>query len=62
MGDDPKASVFDQWNRCRDIQNLLVVDASSFVSQSEKSITLTIMSLAYPACDHWAEEFGLGNV
>jgi len=52
MGDDPKASVFDQWNRCRDIQNLLVVDASSFVSQSEKSITLTIMSLAYPACDH----------
>ena len=62
MGDDPKASVLDQWNRCHDIKNLLVVDASSFVSHPEKSITPTIMALAYRACDHLAEEFRLGNV
>jgi choline dehydrogenase-like flavoprotein len=62
MRDDPKTSVLDKWNRCHDVKNLLVVDASSFVSHPEKSITLTIMALAYRASDHLAEEFRLGNV
>ena len=29
MGEDPKKSVLDAWNRCHDIKNLLVVDAAS---------------------------------
>src|SRR5204863_1041089 len=47
MGDDPKASVLDQWNRCHDIKNLLVVGASSFVNHQEKAISLNILGLAY---------------
>jgi len=62
MGADPKNSVLDQWNRCHDIQNLLVVDAASFTSHPEKSITLTIMALALRASDHLAEEIRLGNM
>jgi hypothetical protein len=62
MGDDPKASVLDTWNRCHDVKNLLVVDAASFVSHPEKHTTLTIMALAYRAADHLAEEFRTGNV
>jgi len=62
MGDDPRTSVLDKWNRCHDVQNLLVVDASSFVTHPEKSITGTIMGISYRACDHLAEEFRLGNV
>jgi len=62
MGDDPRASVLDKWNRCHDIKNLLVVDASCYVTHPEKSITGTIMALSYRACDHLAEEFRLGNV
>lgn len=62
MGNDPRASVLDSWNRCHDVNNLLVVDASSFVTHPEKQITLTIMALAYRACDRLAEEFRLGNV
>ncbi len=36
MGDDPKTSVLDKWNRCHDVKNLLVVDAACFVSHPER--------------------------
>jgi glucoside 3-dehydrogenase (cytochrome c) catalytic subunit len=62
MGEDPKKSVLDAWNRCHDIQNLLVVDAAAFVSHPEKSVTLTIMALAMRASEHLAEEIRIGNV
>jgi len=62
MGDDPRTSVLDQWNRCHDIKNLSVVDAACFVTHPEKQITHTLMALAYRASDHLAEEFRLGNV
>ncbi len=62
MGDDPHTSVLNKWNRCHDVQNLLVVDASCFVTHPEKSITGTIMGISYRACAHLAEEFRLGNV
>jgi choline dehydrogenase-like flavoprotein len=62
MGDDPKTSVLDAWNRCHDIKNLLVVDAACFTSHPEKHPTLTIMALAYRAADHLGEEIRTGNV
>ncbi len=62
MGDDPKTSVLDQWNRCHDIKNLLVVDAACFTSHPEKSVTLTIMALSLRASEYLAEEIRLGNV
>jgi choline dehydrogenase-like flavoprotein len=62
MGDDPRTAVLDKWNRCHDVQNLLVVDAACFVTHPEKQITHTIMALAYRASDHLAEEFRLGHV
>ena len=62
MGEDPKSSVLDSWNRCHDIKNLLVVDAACFTSHPEKSVTLTIMALSLRASEHLAEEIRLGNV
>ena len=62
MGDDPKTSVLDKWNRCHDINNLLVVDAACFTSHPEKPITGTIMALALRASEHLVEEIRLGNV
>jgi choline dehydrogenase-like flavoprotein len=61
MGDDPRTSVLDKWNRCHDIKNLLVVDAACFTSHPEKSVTLTIMALSLRASEHLAEEIRLGN-
>ncbi len=62
MGDDSRTSVLDQWNRCHDVKNLLVVDAACFVTHPEKQITHTLMALAYRGSDHLAEQFRLGNV
>ncbi|MGH9450941.1 MAG: GMC oxidoreductase [Terriglobia bacterium] len=62
MGDDPRVSVLDKWNRCHDVKNILVVDAGCFVTHPEKQITHTIMSLSYRASEHLAEEFRRGNV
>ncbi len=62
MGDDPRTSVLDKWNRCHDVKNLIVADAACFVTHPEKQITHTIMALAYRAADHLAEEFRAGNV
>ena len=62
MGGDPKTSVLDAWNRCHDVKNLLVTDAACFTSHPEKAPTLTIMTLAYRAADHLAEQFRTGKV
>ncbi|MHB8652252.1 MAG: GMC family oxidoreductase [Terriglobia bacterium] len=62
MGDDPKQSVVNKFNQTHDIKNLFVVDASSFVSSTEKNPTLTILTLAMRASDHIAEEFRLGHL
>lgn len=62
MGEDPRTSVLDAWNRCHDVKNVLVVDAACFTSHPEKQTTLTIMALSYRASDHLAEELRLGNV
>lgn len=62
MGDDPRTSVLDKWNRCHDVKNVVVADAACFVTHPEKQITHTLMALAYRACDHLAEEFRQGNV
>jgi choline dehydrogenase-like flavoprotein len=62
MGDDPKQSVVNKFNQCHDIKNFFVVDASSFVSSTEKNPTLTILTLAMRASDHIAEEFRLGHL
>src|SRR5437667_7154983 len=61
MGNDPRTSVLDEWNRCHDTKNVLVVDAGCFVSHPEKQITHTIMALAYRASVHLAEEFRRGD-
>jgi choline dehydrogenase-like flavoprotein len=61
MGSDPRTSVLDKWNRCHDVGNVLVVDASCFVTHPEKPITHTIMAISWRACEHLAEQFRAGN-
>jgi choline dehydrogenase-like flavoprotein len=46
MGNDPKTSVLNRFCRSHDVDNLYVVDGSSFVTFPEKNPTLTIMALA----------------
>jgi choline dehydrogenase-like flavoprotein len=52
MGDDPRVSVVDRWNRAHDVPNLFLVDGSSLVTSARQQPTATIQALAYRAADH----------
>jgi choline dehydrogenase-like flavoprotein len=62
IGDDPKKSVCDQWNRTWDVKNLFLTDGAPFASNADKNPTLTIMALAWRACDHIVDEAKKGNL
>jgi choline dehydrogenase-like flavoprotein len=54
MGDDPRTSVADRYGRLHDVPNVVLADASVFVSSAGFNPTLTIMALALRA----ARNFG----
>lgn len=62
MGNDPKASVLNQFEQSHDVRNLFVVDGSSFVNASCQNPTWTIMALAWRSCDYLADELKKGNL
>jgi choline dehydrogenase-like flavoprotein len=62
MGIDPKKSVLNQFQQAHDIDNLFVMDASSFTSNPCQNPTLTIMALCVRSCDHLMEEMKRGNL
>jgi choline dehydrogenase-like flavoprotein len=52
MGNDPKTSVMDKFNRAHDVPNQFIVDGSSFVTSGRNHPTCTIEALAYRAADN----------
>ena len=62
MGADPARSVLNRFNQMHEVDNVLVVDGSSFTSASEKNPTLTILALAWRAGDYLADELRSGRL
>jgi choline dehydrogenase-like flavoprotein len=62
MGDDPKTSVLNKWNRSHDIKNLFVVDGSCFVSSGCVNPTLTILALSMRASEYAVEQLKRGEL
>jgi choline dehydrogenase-like flavoprotein len=62
MGSNPKTSVLNKWNQTHDINNLFVVDGSSFVSGGSQNPTLTICALSMRAADYIAAQMGRGDL
>ncbi len=52
----------DRFNQMHEVDNVLVVDGSSFTSASEKNPTLTILALAWRVGDHLADELRSGRL
>jgi choline dehydrogenase-like flavoprotein len=50
MGDDPRTSVVDCWQRFHDVENMLCTDSSVFPTSTGYGPTLTIVALAIRAC------------
>ena len=55
MGNDPKTSVVDKYNRSHDVKNLFIVDGSSLVTSGRGQPTMTIQALAFRAGDNIAQ-------
>jgi choline dehydrogenase-like flavoprotein len=62
MGDDPRASVLNEYCQAHEVSNLFVTDGSAFVTNPDKNPTLTINALSWRAADYLAEEMRRGNL
>ena len=62
IGDDPKKSVCNQWLQTWDVKNLFLCDGAPFASNADKNPTLTIMALAWRACDYLVDQAKKGNL
>ncbi|HLH00091.1 MAG TPA: GMC family oxidoreductase [Bryobacteraceae bacterium] len=62
MGNDPKRSVVNKFNRAHDVPNLFVVDGSSMVSSGRQQPTCTIQALGYWAADHMIQAAKRGEI
>lgn len=58
FGDDPRTSVLDRNCRAHEVDNLYVVDGSSFPSSGAVNPALTIMANALRVGDHIADRLG----
>jgi choline dehydrogenase-like flavoprotein len=62
MGEDPRTSFLDRWNRSHEVRNLYVTDGACFSSAAHQNPTLTIMALAARASDQMIREARAGNL
>jgi choline dehydrogenase-like flavoprotein len=62
MGNDPKRSVVDRFNRIHDVKNVFVTDGAAMVTQGCYEPTLTIMAVSARAGEYIAEQFRRGSV
>lgn len=62
MGTDPGTSVTNKWGQSWEVKNLFVTDGATFVTNSDKNPTLTIMALAWRSCDHLLDQYRKGDL
>ncbi len=62
MGNDPKKSVTNKFQKLHDAENVFVVDGGPFVSQADKNPTWTILALSWRTCDHIISELKKQNI
>lgn len=58
MGVDPNKSVLDKWCKAHEVNNLFVLDGSSFPTAMGVNPTLTIMANAWRCCDYIVQQYG----
>jgi choline dehydrogenase-like flavoprotein len=62
MSARPEDGVTNEWCQLWDCPNVMVVDGGVFVSNPYKNPTLTILALAWRACDHLLSEAKRGDL
>src|SRR6201991_62925 len=62
MGNDPKTAPLNKWSQAHEVKNLFCMDGGPFVSQADKNITWTILTLSMRASEHLVEEMKKNNI
>ncbi len=62
MSATPKEGVVNAFGQVWDAPNVFSIDGAPFVSSPYKNPTLTILALAWRACDHLMDEMKRGNI
>jgi choline dehydrogenase-like flavoprotein len=62
MGNDPRTSVVDRWNRSHDVSNLFVHDAAAFVTAGNQNPTITILALSLRSSENLVGMFRRGEM
>jgi len=62
MGSSPDRSVVNQFCQAHEVDNLFVTDGACFVSNADKNPTLSIMAIAWRACDYIINQMNKGNL
>jgi choline dehydrogenase-like flavoprotein len=62
MGANPRNSVLNPYCQAHEVKNLFVADASPFLGNPDKNVTLTIVALAWRTSEHLLEEMRKGDV
>jgi choline dehydrogenase-like flavoprotein len=62
MGDDPRTSVTDPFCRLHDADNVVLADASPFVSGGTQNTTWTILAMCWRSMDYLKERMRAGDV
>jgi choline dehydrogenase-like flavoprotein len=60
MGRDPARSVVNEWGRCHDVPNLMIIDGSVFVTAGAVNPTCTIQAFALYAADRLQQQLSEG--
>jgi choline dehydrogenase-like flavoprotein len=62
MGSNPRTSVLNQYSQAHHVKNLFVTDGASFVTNSDKNPTLTIMALSWRASEYLLDQAKKGAI
>lgn len=62
MGNDPKESVLNRWNRMHAVKNVFITDGSFMCSTACQNLSLTFMAFTARACDYAVREMKKGNI
>ena len=61
MGNDPKNFVTNRFGQTHDVPNLYVCDASVFLSCTDKTTTISILTFTLRTSEHLIENFRSGE-
>ena len=62
MGSDPATSVLNSHSQAHEVNNVFLCDGASFVTNSDKNPTLSIMALSWRSSEYLLDQAKKGQI